>query len=266
MGAIDLSKSEAYFECPKDIDRQFVNSMSEQLNDFEGITQVTFDFKQTKSVDRSFYAFIHQVKQKMKQNQGRLISVGIHSSLKSVLINDGVYQMFNFTQPNAKSSKPNKRLQVDFIHPFVDSTREMLDVQAGVKAEAGKPYIKMDGNEFDIIGVISLGSEVFEGSIILCFKKDVFLNICSSMMMEEFKEINEELEDAAGEMLNIIFGMAKAKLNNEKGYKIEKAIPTIIRGPGIRVKQTQGPKVILPFTSDAGNFHIEIELSESKEG
>ena len=78
------------------------------------------------------------------------------------------------------------------------------------------------------------------------------------MLGEEFKEINKDLEDGAGEILNIIFGHAKTVLNS-KNYGIEKAIPTVIRGHGILVKHvTQVASIVVPFETDVGSFHMEI--------
>jgi chemotaxis protein CheX len=110
--------------------------------------------------------------------------------------------------------------------------------------------------------LITIISDAFTGSISLCFDKRTFLNICENMLGDTYSEIDEEVEDAAAELLNIIFGKAKTDLNDKSGYNLKKAIPTIIKGPGIRVKQTTQPAIILPFESDAGTFTLEVELSE----
>ncbi len=83
------------------------------------------------------------------------------------------------------------------------------------------------------------------------------------MFDEENSEINEEIEDAAGEILNIIYGQAKAELNDQKGYQLKKAIPTVLTADKLKIRQQgPGPVVVLPFDSQAGKFHIEIEASE----
>jgi chemotaxis protein CheX len=78
------------------------------------------------------------------------------------------------------------------------------------------------------------------------------------MLGEKYPEITQELEDGASELLNIIFGQAK-KVLNERGYRIEKAIPTIIRGTDVAIRHhTASPTVVLPFDTDLGVFHIEV--------
>ena len=194
----------------------------------------------------------------------------ISMQLKSQLLSDGVIRLFNFqtSGPETPPKPPvnRKKIQVEFIQPFVNSTVEMLRVQANTEAKSLKPYLKNAEapSDFDIVGLITLTSNVFEGSIALCFKKEVFLKICENLLDETFTEIKEEVEDAAGEILNIIFGMAKAELNDKQGYQIEKAIPTVMRGENLQVKQTVGPTIILPFSSSVGEFQIEIELGDSR--
>ena len=78
------------------------------------------------------------------------------------------------------------------------------------------------------------------------------------MLDEPFKEITDELQDGVAEMLNIIFGHAKAILNTQ-GHTIQKAIPTVIRGDNIRTSHLSLSKVmVLSFVTDLGTFQIEI--------
>lgn len=269
MGATVLQQNDLglVLILPAKVDKNFAKDLLDDFKLEKENEHIVFDFSKTLFVDNNFYPTLHQIRQKVKKLNCTFSSTNVNSALRSQFQTDGVYRMFNVEMMDSKKPSQKFNMDVEFITPFIDSTVEILSIQANTKAHAGKPKLKEPNqqSEFDIVGVITLISNVFEGSITLCFKGEVFLKICSNMLGEEINEINNDIEDAAGELLNIIFGMAKAKLNDEKGYKIEKAIPTIIRGPGIRVKQTLGPTIILPFESDAGNFHIEIELAESKE-
>lgn len=141
-----------------------------------------------------------------------------------------------------------------------------LKVQCEFESKPGKPFIKQ-GNEprnFDIAAVIGLNSKVFNGTITLCFPSSVFLRIMGNMLGEEYTEITEELEDGAGELLNIIFGHAKKILNDNEDYSIEKAIPTVVTGKGISTMKIKGSKIIaIPFETSDGMFQIEICSEEN---
>lgn len=155
-------------------------------------------------------------------------------------------------------------LDVNFINPFLQATIKTLKVQAQVESKPGKIYRKEAKDHFsgDISGVIGMVSDAFTGSVVISFPEKTFLAVMSRMLGEDYKEVNSDIVDGAGEMTNIIFGGAKSVLN-QKGYGIKTAIPSVITGKDHSVQNlTKGPRVVVPFESDAGNFFVEISLSE----
>lgn len=155
---------------------------------------------------------------------------------------------------------PKKTMDIEFVDPFLTATIHVLKVQAQVEASAGKPSLKKAGHctSGDISGVIGVVSDTFNGSVVISFPQDTFLQIMSSMLGEVYTEINKDIIDGAGELTNIIFGQAKITLN-EKGYGINTAIPSVVSGKNhILSAQTKGPVVVVPFESTAGSFVIEI--------
>lgn len=155
-------------------------------------------------------------------------------------------------------------IDVKFINPFIEGALETLKTQCQTTCKPGKMFLRGAGNEMrlhvEIAAIIGLTSKVFKGSISICFPRATFLKIMGRMLGEDYQEVTSDLEDGAGELLNIIFGHAKRVLN-EKNYAIEKAIPSIARGTGLSVKHfTPKPTVVLPFSSDAGDFEIEVAM------
>ncbi len=158
------------------------------------------------------------------------------------------------------------KIDINFFKPFVDGTLKTLQVQCKAEVSHGKPFIKGKGPTIDaeIIAVVGLTSATFAGTLALYFKKSTFLNLMGNMLGEEFKEISPELQDGAAELLNMIFGHAKSVLNNQ-GYSLEKAIPSIIRGTNLEATHlTSAAVIVLPFTSNSGDFQIEISAAEKK--
>jgi chemotaxis protein CheX len=151
-------------------------------------------------------------------------------------------------------------MDAHFFKPFVDGTREILRVQCFTEAKPLKPFVKRTGPKvtFDIAGVIALNSAAFTGSIALCFPAAVFLGLMSKMLSEEFKTITPDMQDGAAELLNMIFGHAK-RILNEQNYKIDKAIPTVIRGEKMELQHlSTSPVMVIPFETPLGVFHVEI--------
>lgn len=155
-------------------------------------------------------------------------------------------------------------LDTEFINPFLDSTINVLKVQAGVEANAGKIYLKKTNEPLlgDVSGVIGIVSENFTGAVVISFPEKTFLKVMSGMLGEEYLELNQDILDGAGEITNIIFGQAKVILN-EKGYGIKTALPSVVHGKdhSVNSRDTSGQSIVVPFSSNSGNFFVEICLS-----
>jgi chemotaxis protein CheX len=156
----------------------------------------------------------------------------------------------------------SKQLILKIIQPFIDGTLTTLQVQCHTPAQQMKSYIKGTKDPFssDIAGMIGITSAEFNGSICLCFPEATFLAVMGGMLGEKYDKITPDLEDGAGELMNIIFGYGKRVLNQE-GYTLEKALPSVIRGSSLQVRHMKpGPAVVIPFQTESGLFYIEIAV------
>jgi chemotaxis protein CheX len=225
--------------------------------DFAGV----IEFK-----ERAYRPFI-LFNQFLKPNGKRLYSINVSTQLNSQLQQGGLLSTFtpvkNIAEAVAKAKPAGGKatLNVEFINPFITATQNVLSTQCNITLNCGKPYTKKPDEQLpmEIAGVISLGTPAFTGSISLCMRSEVFLKLYENMVGEKHASITPELEDAAGELLNMIFGQAKTILNDEKGHTLEKALPTIMRGEKLSLRHHgQAPVIILPFESSAGSFHIEV--------
>lgn len=157
-------------------------------------------------------------------------------------------------------TKKKFKIDVDFINPFIDSSMKTLNGLCKVNnIKAEKPYLL--GNEkleIDISGTLAISSPYFKGSIAISFDDDVYRDIISKMLEENIGEIDLDNQDGAAEIINIIFGQTKAVLN-QRGYKLNRAIPSVMRGRGHKIYQdTRIPVLLVPFRSDLGKFWIQI--------
>ncbi|OYZ23641.1 MAG: hypothetical protein B7Y39_04070 [Bdellovibrio sp. 28-41-41] len=175
-----------------------------------------------------------------------------------------VETLFEVPQRAVSAAKPTTKLDVSFINPFIEGAIKTLDVQCQVTVTIDKPLLKTKDTKLpviDILGIIGITSKTFNGNISICFPEKVFLFIMSKMLGEDYIEITKDLEDGAGEILNMIFGHAKRVLN-ENGHSFEKAIPAIVRAKDLSVSHLsdQG-SIVLPFKSEAGEFFMEISIN-----
>ncbi len=149
-------------------------------------------------------------------------------------------------------------MDVTLINPFINATMNVLETMAFMEVNPGKPFLKTDNVAIgDITGLMGL-TGVANGTVAVTFQKECILAIVSNMFGEEMGEINHEIIDAVGELTNMISGQARRELE-EIGRSFKAAIPSVVAGPGHSITHyTKGPKIAIPFTTDNGDFTIEV--------
>lgn len=151
-------------------------------------------------------------------------------------------------------------MDVKLINPFIVATLHVLETMASTKTKAGKPYLKNEEvAKGDVTGVIGLTGDS-RGTVSVSFSEKCILAIVSKMFAEELTELNDEITDAVGELTNMISGQARQKLELV-GKSLKAAIPTVIMGKDHTISHiTSYPVVAIPFTTDNGDFTIEISF------
>lgn len=153
-------------------------------------------------------------------------------------------------------------MDVKFINAFLEGTVNVLKTMAFVEPKSGTPYVKKDSvASGDISGIIGLTGSV-KGSLALSFSEASILKIVSNMLGEEIATLNHDINDAVGEITNMISGVARKILEND-GLNITAAIPTVVAGRNHSILHVLGgPSIIIPFSIEAGPFVVDICLTE----
>lgn len=150
-------------------------------------------------------------------------------------------------------------MKAEFINPFLESMVNVLSTMAMLESTPQRPSLKQDDvARGDVTGVIGMTSPQVSGSLAITFPEAVLLEICKRMLGEELTTIDNAAADLTGEITNMVSGGAK-RLLGEKGYMFEMAIPAVVTGKGHCVHhKTRGPKILIPFATQYGNFYIEV--------
>lgn len=163
---------------------------------------------------------------------------------------------------------------VEFSKPFIDGIKETFKVMMDIDVQAHSPKIKT-GNKAsgDISGIIGMngklesdeGNKDFKGQMVLSWNEDVYVNMANKMLMEEYTEYNEEIQDAGAEVCNIVMGNAK-KILNPMGYKIEMATPSTVKGKSHEIIYPPETTIVeIIISTEIGDFSMELcylELAE----
>jgi chemotaxis protein CheX len=149
-----------------------------------------------------------------------------------------------------------------------EAIKQVFKVQASTDVTLGKieAIARSQTVASDVTAVISLSSPALKGTLALCFPNATFLGIVGRMFGETFTEVTTELSDGAGEFLNMIYGVARTKIN-QQGHGFAPAIPSVVRGSQIYLTHGEGSHILMiPCRCDAGAFHMEMSLKRVGEG
>lgn len=218
------------------------------------------------SVYRPFVQFHNDLKRLNKL----MLSVNVPAKILPNFKLDGVDSIFNPKKSLAEAlrilknkipSTAKPRLSVEMINPFIDATQNFMKVQANLEVIAQKPLLKKAGeyNKFQVAGRMRIQSLELAGSAMIAFEREVFEKLYAAIMGQAAGEVknNMEVDQAAGEILNIIFGQAKAILIEKSHLQLDQSLPEILIGEDYKIHE-EIPAVVIPFHSSIGNFHLEI--------
>jgi chemotaxis protein CheX len=154
-------------------------------------------------------------------------------------------------------------MKVEFVNPFLESIMNVLSTMAMLKTKPGKPELKKSKvANGDVTGIIGMAGEQAKGTLAITFSEGAILEITRRMLGEDVTALDDTVTDMVGEITNMVTGGAK-KILSEQGYKFDLAIPSVVSGKDHVIKhKAKGPVVNVPFSSEAGEFFIEICFEE----
>jgi len=156
-------------------------------------------------------------------------------------------------------------MKTEYVNPFIEATVSTFKTMCRVSpARDGKLGLTEDGfiSTKDFVGIIGLSGSI-KGAVLMTMETDVALKAVSAFLMEDIKEVNADVMDGYGEILNIIAGAAAAKL---QGLKVNLALPTVMTGKQQQIRAKVGiPWILIPMKfPEWGKFDIEVSFEEQK--
>ncbi len=159
-------------------------------------------------------------------------------------------------------------IKENLIQDFIDSTSEVLSTMAAIDVEPkGYREVRSDTNNagttvcMDITGVIGF-SGGRQGSILVTLSEQIAMSAVGGMLGTALEEMDADVTDGVGELVNMIAGGAKTKIQ-QKGFDFELSIPNTIMGAN---HQITGPaassRTRLDFGTPAGDFFVEVHLKQ----
>lgn len=154
-------------------------------------------------------------------------------------------------------------MKAEYINPFIESTLSVFRTMVGIEPVKGNLYIKKDDEpSFDVSGVIGLAGQAV-GSVVISLPEELALEVVSKFLGETKTNIDDDVVDGVGELVNMIAGSTK-KVFSEKGLRFKISIPNVIVGKGHRIKRPSSvPCLGVFFKAGNSTFVVEVALKES---
>jgi len=139
-------------------------------------------------------------------------------------------------------------LDAQYINPFIVAIKTVFKTMLSVDLTLGKPGMKANYvTEADLTGLLRVSGGK-RGFARLCFTRRAALFVYSTLLLEEGTEINGEVIDAVGEVLNIVAGQARKEI---EGASLDARVeaPEVIVGQGLEHYPTESlPVLCLPLS------------------
>ena len=172
-----------------------------------------------------------------------------------------VREKLNLSEPQTKAAET--KIDLNFISPFIESTIKVIEINARIKVTKEAVFIrKSDQASGDISALISMNSEQYLGSMAIAFEEKCFLGIVGAILGDTFTSITADIQDAAGEICNQVYGLSK-RILNERGHTLKPSFPLIVCGQGHSIKhQINGTCIAVTFSTPHGRFTVETVVLE----
>ena len=156
-------------------------------------------------------------------------------------------------------------ISTDLINSFVVAAGEVLASETGVTVSRGQLSLDREVYVTDHVTVlVSLIGEV-SGMAFYGMTQQTALGFLSRMMGEEVTELDELGQSGIGELGNVITGKATTVMASH-GYRVDISVPTLIVGEGSRISTLDIARLVIPLSTEVGNFRLDLALRDAKTG
>jgi chemotaxis protein CheX len=153
-------------------------------------------------------------------------------------------------------------MKAEYINPFIKASTEVLRTIVNVEFKTGAPYLKQSPLAPDNVMILVGITGEIRGQVTLSMKKQVAMDIASSMMMGmPVDELDEMSKSALSELGNMIMGNTATLLFNN-GINIDITPPTLMMGDNLSISVTGMTTVGIPLISDLGSINLDISAKE----
>ena len=141
--------------------------------------------------------------------------------------------------------------------PFIKATKDVLSAMAALEVVAGTPYVKKNTMTCGLVSAMIGITGDRQGAFCVSFERDTAVHIVKQMLGDAIEDILQDVQDAMGEITNMISGQARVGLV-DMGLKLQGSTPSVIMGDNHTIAHMSSAVAIaIPFSCEAGTFTLE---------
>jgi len=201
----------------------------------------------------------------LKKKNVKLVLLA-HKILAEELSSTKITDLFScFIEASSSDSSASDSLDYknEILRASTEAVAQVIKKYTQMEVKNGKPFNQRNPKQYsvDIGGIIGVVGHHFNATLALSFPMKTYLTIISKIRNKHYDKITPEIQDWAGELANVTLGHVKMLLNTD-AFGIKYAVPTVVYAKDLEVfyLATQ-TTTIVPFTSEAGTFYLEIAVS-----
>ena len=151
---------------------------------------------------------------------------------------------------------------MDFSEKIVEVTKEIFETMIMVDVTPGQP-LSEHVSRFQCSLSAMVGFAGFkQGNLTLHCPDQVAKGLTQDFLGMDVDSINEDVEDAMGELANMLAGSLKPFIS-DNGGKVELSLPSVVHGEEYTLTVVnKADWVIVPFTVSHGDFLVGLELKK----
>ncbi len=151
---------------------------------------------------------------------------------------------------------------MDYRQKIIDSTVEIFTSMIMMEVESIDRKVEEHSHlQHSISGVVGLAG-AFKGVLAVHLPKELAMQITSSFLGMDVEEINEDVEDAVGEIANMLGGDVKGLLTSS-GSDIDLSLPSTISGEKYEFQAKKNAATyIVPFKCGSEEFTVELQIEK----
>jgi len=145
---------------------------------------------------------------------------------------------------------------------IIESAKEIFSTMIMMEIEVSDEKVSDHSALQDSIsGIIGLAGKC-KGVLAIHLPNTVAMAITGNFLGMEVTEMNEDVEDAVGELANMLGGNVKTILS-ERGRDIELSMPSTISGKNYDFQTSKNAdRYVIPFVCEAGKFSVDVQLEK----